>query len=404
MRLLFPRSPFALLAGTIEFFPMRVLFVGHTYLTSFNRHKLRLISQMGVKLGLLTPSNWRNLDGLFVNKPSPIEEPERDASIPIFGSPVWRAGHTASFLYSPSVVNRAVNEFQPDLIQVEQELYSFAAAQIAFQTSRKHKIVIFSWENLDRALHPLQKIARAVALRRANGIISGNTAGITLIKQWGFTGPTKVLPQVGVDPSLYPERQLNIANSPPQIGFVGRMVPEKGGDVLLKAAAILANQGLDFRLVFCGTGPLAGEWQALAAKLDLAPRIIWHKSVPHSTVPELMAKMDVLVLPSRATPSWAEQFGLVLAQAMMAGAAVVGSDCGAIPEVISRSESIFPENDHRALAVILGTLLTDPAKLASWRKFDHERALAHFAAQQIALESVRFWERLLYDSSHSVST
>jgi glycosyltransferase involved in cell wall biosynthesis len=374
---------------------MKVLFVGHTYLTSFNRHKLRLISQMGVKIGLLTPSNWRNLDGLFINKPSPIEEPERDNAFPIFGAPVWRAGHSASFIYSPFVVRRAISEFEPDLIQVEQELYSFAAAPIAFQASQKHKIVIFSWENLDRAIHPLQRIARGLALRRADGIISGNSAGIRLIRQWGFEKPTKLLPQVGVDPSLYSERQLDAAASPARIGFVGRMVHEKGGDILLGAAAILAKQGLDFRLEFCGTGPLASEWQALATKLNLDSRITWHGAVPHSMVPELLAKMDILVLPSRTIPSWAEQFGLVLAQAMIAGAAVVGSDCGAIPEVIGRNEAIFPENDARALAVILKALITDPDKLALWRKADRDRALLHYTAQNIALESVRFWESLL---------
>jgi glycosyltransferase involved in cell wall biosynthesis len=374
---------------------MRVLFVGHTYLTSFNRQKLRLISQSGVEIGLLTPSNWRNLDGLFVDKPSRIEEPERDATFQIFGAPVWRPGHTASFIYSPSVVHRAIRQFRPDLIQVEQELYSFAAAQIACQASRRHKIVIFSWENLDRAIHPLQRIARALALRRADGIISGNSAGITLIERWGFSGPTKLLPQVGVDPNLYPERQFKAANSPLQIGFVGRMVPEKGGDILLNAAAILAKQGLDFRLEFCGAGPLAGEWRALATKLNIDSLTTWHGAVSHSTVPELLAKMDILVLPSRTIASWAEQFGLVLTQAMMAGAAVVGSDCGAIPEVIGRNEAIFPENDHRALAAILRVLLADPGKLALWRKADHQRAHTYYAAQNIALESVRFWESLL---------
>jgi glycosyltransferase involved in cell wall biosynthesis len=71
--------------------------------------------------------------------------------------------------------------------------------------------------------------------------------------------------------------------------------------------------------------------------------------------------MDALVLPSRTTASWAEQFGHVLIEAMAAGVPVIGSSSGAIPEVIGEAGLVFPEGDAGALRVQLATLFDDPA-------------------------------------------
>jgi glycosyltransferase involved in cell wall biosynthesis len=379
---------------------MRALFVGQTYIPNFNRQKLRLIASQGIEIGLLAPANWQNLDGLFQGHPAPIEPSTEEPAIRIFGARTWRPGHHASFLYDPRTVREALSNFRPDVVQVEQEVYSFASAQIASQIRREQKMVIFSWENLDRPVHPLQRIARKIALKRVNGIISGNSTGVPLMRKWGFPGPTKILPQVGIDPTRYPERSAE-ENRPLQIGFVGRLVPEKGGDTLLKAASRLAAKGHDFRLFFCGTGPCADAWREISTELGLADRTRWQGSVPHGEVPQFMAEMDILVLPSKTIPSWAEQFGLVLPQAMMVGVPVVGSDCGAIPEVIGREEAIFPEGDPAALAAILERLLTSPELRRSWRTVGRARALAVYTAEHVARETVNFWRDLLSDSTRA---
>ena len=383
---------------------MRALFVSHTYIPRFNREKLRMIAQLGVEVGLLTPGNWRNIGGLFDGQPAPIEEPDGDREIRIFSALAIRPGHIASYLFDPLAVRRIVRAFQPDVIQVEQEVYSFVAAQIAMQRQASQRLVVFSWENLDRPVHALQRIARKVSLSRADGILAGNQAGAELMRHWGFRGHVEVLPQVGVNPERYPERPPAAEGAPCRIGFVGRLAPEKGGDLLIRAAAQLIARGLDFRLMFCGSGPCEAEWRALGDSLGLGSRIDWQGAVPHAEVPRFMAQMDMLVLPSRTTPAWSEQFGLVLPQAMLIGMPVIGSTCGAIPEVIALPEAIFPEGDCDALAAILDRLLRSADCRLAWRERGRQRALAKYSAGHIAAETVRFWENIEVDSSHRRST
>jgi glycosyltransferase involved in cell wall biosynthesis len=83
--------------------------------------------------------------------------------------------------------------------------------------------------------------------------------------------------------------------------------------------------------------------------------------VGDARVPDYIACMDALVLPSRTTTSWAEQFGHVLIEAMAAGVPVIGSSSGAIPEVIGEAGLVFPEDDAAGLRTQIAALLEDAA-------------------------------------------
>jgi len=74
------------------------------------------------------------------------------------------------------------------------------------------------------------------------------------------------------------------------------------------------------------------------------------------------AQLDVLVVPSHTTPTWKEQFGRVIVEALWCGVPVVGSDSGEIPWLIELTGGglVFPEGDRDALAVTLGKLRTNP--------------------------------------------
>lgn len=80
-------------------------------------------------------------------------------------------------------------------------------------------------------------------------------------------------------------------------------------------------------------------------------------------MPGVYAAMEVLVLPSRQEGFEKEQFGRVLAEAMACGVAVVGSDCGAIPEVIGEAGLVYAQGDVAALAACLERL-ADPTRRA----------------------------------------
>ena len=71
--------------------------------------------------------------------------------------------------------------------------------------------------------------------------------------------------------------------------------------------------------------------------------------MPSTEVPAVLRALDVLVLPSLTTPSWKEQFGRVLQEAMACAIPVVGSDSGEIPHVIGDAGLVTPEGDAAAL-------------------------------------------------------
>jgi glycosyltransferase involved in cell wall biosynthesis len=361
---------------------LSVLFIAHTYLIGQSQKKLHALSRRGIRIGLLTPANWADTSALFHGKKIPLERPFEE--IHYYTAPVIRSGHIASFLFTPGWLTKTIFDFQPDIIQVEQEVYSFAAAQAALAANlQKKKLIVFGWENLDRPLPFIQRLCRKITLSLADVVICGNTAGESLIRKWGYRGPIEVMPQLGIDPVEFsPPPARN--KGPLCIGFAGRMVPEKGGDILLKAFQTLRQKGLEAELIFLGSGPQKEIWQNLAIELGIASRVKWLDSVPHARVPEIMAQMDILVLPSRSAPAWQEQFGLVLAQAMMMGLPVIGSTCGAIPEVIGREDLIFPEGNHIVLSQILERMILDEGWRRELSQYGRDRALRCYTHEALA--------------------
>ena len=114
------------------------------------------------------------------------------------------------------------------------------------------------------------------------------------------------------------------------IGYAGGLLPEKGVDVLVRASAGLEQE---WRLRFAGGGQ-EDALRELARELGVADRVEFVGRLPSTQMPDFYRRLDVLALPSRTTPTWKEQFGRVLIEAMACGVPVVGSDSGEIPHVI----------------------------------------------------------------------
>ena len=130
------------------------------------------------------------------------------------------------------------------------------------------------------------------------------------------------------------------------VGFCGRIVWEKGLDILLKAIAGLPSQ---YKLLLLGSGRYLDALRDQIRALGISERVIHLPAVPGDQVPAHLCAMDMLVLPSRSIPTWQEQYGRVLPEAMLCGVPVIGSDSGAIPEVIADTGLIFPEQDVEGL-------------------------------------------------------
>ena len=333
---------------------MKVWVVSHAYVTAVNHDKLRALAALGdVDLTLLVPDRWWTATGV-------LRLPAMTTPYPVVVSRISRSGRIGAYRYRDLAPLRRA---RPDIVHAEVEPWSLAALQLV-RAAAGAPVVLFTWENLEGPRRLASRIVERVVLRRLAHVIAGNHAARARMLRRGVPpARVSVLPQFGVDPARYASGDVTCARAagapaaagPPVVGFVGRVVPEKGVDVLVDAAA-----PLDARLLVVGDGSERGGLQARTAGWSVG-KASFVGAVTDTAVPDFIACMDVLVLPSRTTPSWAEQFGHVLIEAMAAGVPVIGSSSGAIPEVIGEAGLVFAEDDVRALRGQLTAVLEDAA-------------------------------------------
>jgi glycogen synthase len=138
--------------------------------------------------------------------------------------------------------------------------------------------------------------------------------------------------------------------------FVGRVVSEKGLDVLLESLALLRARGPRPRLTIVGSGPEEKSMHQLAARLDLVDQVTWSGIKRGSELAEILNRHKILVVPSR----YDEPFGVVALEGIACGCAVIGSKGGGLPEAIGLCGITFPNGDAVALADALERLLAAP--------------------------------------------
>jgi glycosyltransferase involved in cell wall biosynthesis len=371
---------------------VRVLFVGHTYTLAFNQAKLAAVAKTGrVELGLIAPRRWPAQEwNRLIEFESSFQE------LHAYPSSVFLEGRSGGHVYSPVFLLDVLEDFKPDLIQVEQEFYSLSALEMALVAHWKRiPLVIFSWENVDRRLFYLRALTKKYVLGHAAHVIAGSRGAAKLARAWGFAGPIAVLPQLGVDREVFAPRKGRHVASRLKVGYIGRLSRGKGVDLLLRAVREATEAGHEVSILICGAGPEEARLRDLARELRLERVIDWRGAVTHDKVPEVMGEVSLLVLPSRSLSHWREQFGHVLIEAMSMGIPVVGSTCGAIPEVLGRENLVFPEGDFHALADLIVRADEDASWLAEISKYGMMRARQEFTNEAIARKLIGVWGEVI---------
>ena len=371
---------------------LRVLFISHTYVVGVNQGKLKAIADTGeVELALLAPNNWQALEW---NRPLELETPF--PQIRIYSAPVWFSGRLGAYIYHPWKIRQVINDFKPDLIQVETEIFSLCALEVAFWAKLYRKpMVVFGWENQLRSLSLPRQWVRDFVMSATSLFIAGNQDGAKVMKEWNYPGRIEIMPQMGVDTDLFAPPADKHNYDELNIGFLGRLAPEKGLDILLAAVSLLQQQGLSCHLTICGSGSSEADLRQEAQRQQIADCITWRGAVRHEAVPAELGKFDILVLPSRTVATWKEQFGHVIIEAMAMGIPVVGSSCGEIPHVIAREDLVFPEEDSAALAAILERAICDRSWLAEMGNYGIERVEKYYSHERIARRLIEQWQKLV---------
>ena len=183
----------------------------------------------------------------------------------------------------------------------------------------------------------------------------------------------------------------NRLDGPLALGFIGRLVPEKGLDTLFRACVQVLGQ---WSLDVVGTGPAQIELEALAERLGISARITWHGALPRAAIEPVWAGINCLAVPSRATRDWVEIQSPSVIEAMGRGIPVVASDTGALRHIIANAGILVPEDDAAALAQAIGTILDDPVERARLGGEGRRRVIAEFANEAVARRQLDFWRSL----------
>lgn len=342
------------------------------------RGRLRVLQGMGCSLALLVPGATAP-DGAPATHPA--DGALRTVPVPVKGDPALGS-------WSLEPVRRLLTEFRPEVLQVEAEPWWPVARQVLRLAEKVHvPALLHATTSVPPALGLRDKLRRAAALRHARGLAASNRLALELLRRDRREDlPAAVIPRSGI---LIPTQGRPRAPRPGfVIGFVGRLVPERGLDVLLRACTQLRG---DWKLVVVGTGPDQEELEGLAQRLGIGSRVTWQGGLPRQWLETFWPTVDCVVVPSRTTQRWVESAGQPALDAMAQGLPVIASASGVLPEIVGEAGITVPEDDPDRLALALQRLQAMPEEQARLGSAGRRRVMSEYVDDAIARKTLALW-------------
>ena len=364
---------------------IRAVIVSHLYADPANRAKLRSLTGLGVSLAVAVPDKWAGSDGKSLSTSWGDDAGVRVVPIPVIG----RVSDPHRLHWSAKTLRRLLTDFRPDLLHIEEEPWT-QPASLALGLARRLGIrsVLSTAESLPGRYSIRQRFRRERSLRLATGVIGANRLALALATKRRPKLPHLALPQIGITP---PPAVARVPHPGLAIGFLGRLVPERGLDLLFRACVGLAGK---WTLTVIGTGPSQEELETLAERLGISARVFWLGALPRQGVDEVWPRLDCLVFPARTTERWVATTARAALHAMANGVPVVASDSGALPEIVGDAGRIVPEEDVAALSAALESLYTDRAECERLGAAARRRIMDEFSDGAIATKTLNFWRSL----------
>lgn len=334
---------------------MRVLRIAHSSLTPALRQRERAFARRypEVKLEVVTTERWKEAEQEVEAMP--------DDLFPVSTARSYFSKHIQLFAYDPRPIIKAIRRHKPDLIDLSHEPYSVAGAEVLTLCNwfaPKTPIVMQTNQNILHNYPPPFNWLEQRAFRRVDAAYACSETVVEVLRAKGFEKPAPIV-TFGVDTEAFQPRAARWRRSegPLTIGYIGRMLPGKGLNVLASALAKLSGEA--WRLLVIGDGPEREGFEQQLRAAGLRDRAEFTGAIDFALVPEYFHQLDLMVIPTETTKRIREQFGRVIVEAMASGVPVIGSTCGAIPEVIGDAGLVFPEGDVDGLASGLRQLLSD---------------------------------------------
>lgn len=296
-----------------------------------------------------------------------------------------------------------------DVVHAEELSYWFAAEAARRRRSHGFRLVQTVWETL-----PMLSAYRNAGARRHRELVLAETdlflpateRAAAALRLEGVPKERMTVCPPGIDAERFSRVAAPASPQRHTVLSVGRLVWEKGHHDVLRAIAALhkgivtlpGGEACRPALRVVGSGPEQGRLMAHAAELGIAGDVEI-ESVPYEQMPEAFAGASAMVLASQSSATaayhpfdiphafWEEQFGMVLAEAMAAGLAIVTTRSGAIPEVVEGAPvHLVDSGDWIGIARSLaaGPLSRPPAERVAYPAEIVERYSTTAAARRLA--------------------
>jgi len=189
--------------------------------------------------------------------------------------------------------------------------------------------------------------------------------------------------------------RLSASRPVPVLVFLGRIVTTKGLLLLLEATRLLQRQNRPIELMVVGEGPERNSLEKLAEKWKLAPQVRFLGALPDSQIADLLTTADLLIVPSLG----GEVFGMVIAENMLRGIPILGSDLGVFAEVLGDAGRTFKTGDSPDLARQIVQLLDDPVASQRLGVAAHQRVRDLFPLSRMIETHAEIYRRLAPDGA-----
>ncbi|MFD2183544.1 glycosyltransferase [Rhodoplanes azumiensis] len=378
--------------------PLRILSIAHPAVSRAvgRRRYTPFAARRDLDVHLVVPATWHQ----FGRDTAADPPPDPGVTLHVMPIRLKKAGPMGWYLHFYPGLRELIRTLAPDVIHLWEEPWSVVALQASLLKGDAALVLEVDQNILKRLPPPFESIRRHV-LRQTTHLLSRSPDATMVCRARGYAGPVTPI-GYGVDPTVFrpdpaADRRTTTSSraTPLRLGYVGRLVVEKGLDDALDA---MARATAPCTLSILGEGPHEPKLRDRIVALGLADRVDIRGWGTPDAVAAFMRSLDALILLTRTTHAVREQFGRVIVEAQSCGVPVIGSTCGAIPDVIGRGGWVIPESDPAALAALIERLAADPGALARTGEAGRENVLTRFTYEAVAEALAVAWQAAARDT------
>ena len=366
---------------------MKVLIIGHNFVVRENQKRIDylLSAHKDISIKLITPKWWYENTQKFY-----LERKQCNDFQIIPAQTIFTGNNTLSFYISK--LFSTIIEFKPDIIEVFEEPWSLTLFQITLikRIFRiKAKLICYSAQNICKTFpFPFNFIEKQNFKKlSAIHVCSKGVQEVLLKKQ--YLGMISII-GLGLDLDAYTFKE-QIKTNIIELGFIGRIVESKGIFDLLEAIAKIEN----CHLRICGNGPDLGKLQAYISSNQLSNKVTILGAQNREGVINFYHSLDLLVVPSKTTQTWKEQFGRIIIEAYATGTSVLGSTSGSIPEIIGEFGLIFEEGNIADIISKIKIFTDDYTLWSNKKKAARDWVFSNFSWSTVANQFYNLYKAVL---------